>query len=200
MSFETILEEGMSMASVDSLLENIKSNNPDVRTAAWLSAGEVGAPALKPLAQVVARAELEVGRAALRAMWKIVRHVGNPAIPGELKVQVVNGLLSLLSGDESNAIRREVLWMLSEVAGDESVEQISSLLKNPDLREDARMVLDRIPGAKSLSALKTALNQTADDFKHNIAQSLRHRGVVVPGIPERKLVPTRQTEVKPSSA
>ncbi len=187
------------MASLDSLLENIKSNRPDVRTAAWLGAGEVGAPALPPLAELVAGAEREVGRAALRAMWKIVRHVGHPAAPEAQKTAVVSGLLDLLSAGGSALVRRELLWMLSEIAGEESVDRIAPLLKNPDLREDARMVLDRIPGPKSLAALQTALRQTADDFKHNLAQSLRHRGVPVPGLPDRKLVPTRQTEVKATS-
>jgi HEAT repeat protein len=197
MTIEPKLRKETNMASVDSLIERLKSDNPDVRTEAWLSAGEVGAPALKPLAQLAARAEQEVRRASQRAMWKIVRHVGDPAAPEKQKTEVVQGLLELLAEGEPDSIRREVLWMLSEIAGDESVEPIASFLKNTELREDARMVLDRIPGDKSVSALKTALAQTNDDFKHNIAQSLRRRGVDVPGMPERKLVPTRETGVAP---
>jgi hypothetical protein len=73
------------------------------------------------------------------------------------------------------------------------------VLKDAELREDARMALDRIPGQASLAALQQALEQTTDDFKHNLAQSLRHRGVEVSGIPCQKLVPTRETSVKPAS-
>ena len=188
------------MASVESLLAKIKSDNPDVRTEGWLSAGEVGAPALKPLADLAAQGELEVGRAAQRAMWKIVRHVGNPTAPNDQKRTVIEELLGLLADGRPDAIRREVLWMLSEIAGDESVDRIAAMLKNKELREDARMVLDRIPGEKSVGALKTALGETTDDFKHNLAQSLRHRGVDVPGLPSRKLVPTKETNVKPVRA
>ena len=104
-------------------------------------------------------------------------------------------LLELLAHDQPGALRREVLWMLSEIAGDESVDSVAALLKNKELREDARMALDRIPGAKSLAALQAALEETDDDFKHNIAQSLRNRGFEVEGVPCHKLVPTKKTKV-----
>jgi hypothetical protein len=149
------------MASEASLLEKIQSGDPNVRTEAWLSAGEVGAPALKPLAKLAAEGQLEVSRAAQRAMWKIVRHSGRPAAPAPEKQQVIKELNELLSDAQPVAIRREVLWMLSEIAGDESVERIAALLGNQELREDARMVLDRIPGDKSLAALKAALEKAA---------------------------------------
>ena len=86
--------------------------------------------------------------------------------------------------------------MLSEIGGDESVEPIARLLSDKDLREDARCSLERLPGDKAVAALKTALATAPADFKPNIAQSLRARGVTVPGLPCRKLVPTRKTGVK----
>ncbi len=186
------------MASIDSLLEKIQDNDPGVRMAAWLSAAEVGAPALKPLAALTAKGELEVGRAARRAMWKIVRHAGDPAAPPDRKPQVVHELLALLAADQPAGVRRESLWMLSEIAGDEAVEPIAVLLDEPELREDARMVLERIPGHASMAALQAALNRISDDFRHNLAQSLRHRGIDVPGVPRRNLVPTKQTSVRPA--
>ena len=184
------------MATVDLLLEKIQSNDPVVRTDAWLSAGEAGAPALKPLAALTAEGELEVGRAAQRAMWRIVRHAGNPATAPEGRTQVITELLALLGPGQPSGVRREALWMLSEIAGDEAVEPTAALLTDQELREDARMVLDRIPGQASIAALRAALSRTSDDFRHNLAQSLRHRGVDVPDMPERKLVPTKQTSVK----
>ena len=179
------------MANLESLLQKIQSNDPNTRTEGWLGAGEVGAPALKPLAELTVKGELEVGRAAQRAMWKIVRHVGHPAAAAEQKQTVIAELTDLLAKERPPAVRREVLWMLSEIAGDEAVDRIASILDDNELREDARMVLDRIPGQKSLAALQAALARTSDDFKHNLAQSLRHRGVEVPDVPCRKLVPTR---------
>jgi hypothetical protein len=179
------------MADLESLLQKIQSNDPNARTEGWLSAGEVGAPALKPLAALAFKGELEVGRAAQRAMWKIVRHVGHPAAAADQKQAAIAELADLLANEQPLAARREVLWMLSEIAGDDCVDRIAAILNETELREDARMVLDRIPGQKSLDALQAALARTADDFRHNLAQSLRHRGVDVPDIPCRKLVPTR---------
>ena len=97
--------------------------------------------------------------------------------------------------------------MLSEIGGDESGDWLSSvpalldsLLSDADLREEARMALERIPGEESLSVLKSALDSVPEDFKPNLAQSLRARGVEVKGIPCKKLVPTKQTRVKPRAA
>ena len=94
-------------------------------------------------------------------------------------------------------MRREVLWMLSEIGGLKSIQPIADLLANKELREDARMVLQRIPGRKSIAALRAGLKAAPEDFKINIAQSLRQRGVKVRRFPCVKLVPTKKTNVKP---
>ena len=101
------------------------------------------------------------------------------------------------AGDQPVAVRREMLWMLSECAGDEAVEAAAGLLGNQELREYARMTLERIPGDQSLAALRNAMKTVPVGFKPNIAQSLRKRGVEVPGLPCQKLVPIKQTKVKP---
>lgn len=217
----------MKRLTVEGLIEGINSRDPDVRTATWLQAGQVGAPAVKPLAGLMRRLEpvvarlaaqlprspagrrdrarrkqlrekqqqlrqpLEVARAAKRGLWKIVRHVGRPGAAAE-KNAVVAELLGLLDDTYSTAVRREVLWMLSELAGDEAVAPVARYLTDQQLREDARMVLERIPGEQSLAALKTGLEAAPNDFKIHIAQSLRARGVRVPGLPCQKLVPSKE--------
>jgi HEAT repeat protein len=185
--------------AVNNLLSDIQASDPHVRTKAWQAAGEVGAVAVQPLAKVAEEGEMEVSRAAKRAMWQIVRHVGRPG-GGSEKHAVVSEFLVLLSGTQSVPVRREVVRMLSEIGGNESVSAVSFLLSDVDLREDARMALERIPGDQSLNALKSALNSAPEDFKPNVAQSLRARGVEVQGIPCKKLVPTKQTNVKPLGA
>jgi hypothetical protein len=62
--------------AVNKLIGKIKDKSDEVRAKAWLSAGEVGAPAVKPLAAVMTDEDLEVARAAKRGLWKIVRYVG----------------------------------------------------------------------------------------------------------------------------
>lgn len=186
--------------TLDELIAKIKSDSPDTRTDAWQKAGQVGAPAVKPLAKLVATGELEVGRAAKRGMWKIVRTVGAPGAKKPDKLAVLVQLIDLLDDAQPVAVRREVVWMISELCGGgPAVAPVAGLLKNKELREDARCCLERIPGDKSLGALKAALETVPDDFKINIAQSLRARGVDVSEekYPCQKLVPTKKTAVKP---
>ncbi|MDA2938080.1 HEAT repeat domain-containing protein [Acidobacteria bacterium AH-259-A15] len=174
------------------LLTAIQSGDENIRTEAWLGAGAVGASVIKPLAKLVVKGELEVGRAAKRAMWQIVRTVGAPGTKDKKRRAVIDKLIALLEDKHPSAVRREVLWMLSEIGSEASdVDAIAALLSNSDLREHARSALQRIPGDKSLAALKGALDTAPEDFKTNIAQSLRARGMEVPGFPSQKLVPTK---------
>jgi HEAT repeat protein len=190
------MADGADTKAVDKLISGVRDKNENVRTEAWLGAAQVGAPAVKPLAKVMADSDMEVARAAKRGLWKLVRHAGRPKAGAERKA-VEAELVGLLGDNQPVSVRREVLWMLSEIAGRKSVEAIAELLSSSQLREDARMALQRIPSKKALAALKKALNTAPDDFKLNIAQSLRQRGVKVEGLPCVKLVPTKKTSVKP---
>jgi len=213
--------------SLDSLLEKVNSNDPDDRTEAWLNAAEIGVPAIKPLAAIIARTApvvaalakelavlersvpdeetrekivakqaelsgpLEAGRTAKRGLWKIVRHVGRPGA-GEDKEAAVAELLNLLNESLPVAIRREAVIMLSEIADDMVVEAIADLLDSEELRENACIALERIPTKTALAALQAALETAPDDFKVNIARSLRSRGMEIPDLPTEKLAPTKQ--------
>jgi len=188
--------EAAKSDSVQKLISKIRDESAEVRTEAWQSAGEVGPEAVRPLAEVMTDKELEVARAAKRALWKIVRVAGRPKSGNERRA-VVGKLVTLLDDEQPVPVRREVLWMLSEIGTRKSIEPIAALLSNKELREDARMVLQRIPSKGALAALKAGLKAAPEDFKLNIAQSLRQRGVKVSGLPCVKLVPTKKTNVKP---
>ncbi len=182
--------------AVAKLIAGIRDDDDKVRAEAWLGAGKVGAAGVKPLARVMSNKELEVARAAKRGLWKIVRHVGRPGA-GNKKRAVVGKLVELLGDEHPVPVRREVLWMLSEIGDRKSIKPIAALLSNGDLREDARMVLQRIPSKSAVAALRAGLKAAPEDFKLNIAQSLRQRGVKVRGYYCVKLVPTKKTNVKP---
>ena len=147
------------------------------------------------LAGRLADTAIEIRREAKRAMWKVVRRVGGPGAVDE-KTAVLAELNRLLQVDQPAVVYREVLWMLSEIGGDASIESIARLLSNESIREDARMAMERIPGNRSLAALEAALDAAPDGFKLNIAQSLRARGGEVHGLPCRKLTPSKQTKVR----
>jgi len=149
---------------------------------------------VKPLAAALAGADLDAARTALRALRRLVSEAGRPGADDD-RAAVVWALMPYLAKDKPPALRREALWLLADIAGDEAVDAVAALLAEPELREDARMALDHIPGQKSLAALKAALAAAPEDFKPNVADSLRRRGVAVDGYPSAKLVPVKTTNV-----
>ena len=175
------------------LLTDIQSSNPEARTAAWQQAHTIGAPAVKPLAALYRDADMEVARAAKRGLENLVRVVGAPEAQPGAKSDVIEQFHHLLDDDQPVALRRDILWLLSEIGGGESAGPIAVLLKHDVLREDARMALERIPGDESIASLREALTQVPQSFRLNIAQSLRARGESVSPAkyPCQKLVPTK---------
>jgi len=94
-------------------------------------------------------------------------------------------------------VRRDVLWMLSEIGSGSAVGPMAALLGDHELREDARCALTRLPAPSAVTALKSAFIAAPEGFKYALAESLRERGEKVDGYPSRKLVPTAQTSVAP---
>jgi HEAT repeat protein len=187
------LSRAAAALSVDDLIEKIKSKDDKVRGPAWQSADQYGAPAVKPLAAVMADPEFETARCAKRAVWKIVRAAGQPS-NAKAVAAVELELIALLANNPANT-RREVLWMLSEIGSDKALAPMAALLTDPELREDARCALMRLPGPKVTAAFKKAFATAPEEFKFALAESLRQRGDKVAGYPSKKLVPTKQTTV-----
>jgi HEAT repeat protein len=182
--------------AVAELVTAIRSKDDQVRGEAWQGAGQYGAPAVRPLAAVMGDADFEIARAAKRGLWKIVHHAGRPGATKEARA-VEAELLAVLQSKPPRAVGREVAWMLSEIGGDAAVGVVAALLGDAELREDARMVLQRIPGRKSLTALRTGLKSASAEFKPHLAESLRKRGETISDYPTPKLVPTKPTTLKP---
>lgn len=180
-------------AAVEKLLADLQSTDAAVRGAAWQSAATLGAPAVKPLAGVMAHPDFEIARAANRALWKIVRHADRPKA-GKERQAVQTELIALLSSAPV-PVRREVVWMLSEIGDNSAVAPLAGLLPDSSLREDTRCALERIPGPKATRALEQALRTGPEDFRPALANSLRVRGRSVEGFPTQKLVPTKPTTV-----
>jgi hypothetical protein len=187
--------------TVDNLIAKIKDKSDKVRAEGWLSAAKVGAAAIKPLAAVTTSgdSDLEVARAAKRALWQIVHDFGRIDAEDQRKA-ILDELQALLTDDWPDAFRRDVLWMLSEIGDDSSVAPIAAVLKSRELLDDARCALQRIPGQASLDALKDALENVPKGYKNDIAHALRVRGVEL-GLekyPQENLIPTKQADIKPA--
>jgi len=186
----------MEALTLELLIKNIQGADDTARAAARDNAGSVGAPAVLPLAKIAAGGELEVARAAQRAIQNIVYQAGRPGAENEAKA-VAAELLKLLDDSQPLQLRRDVLWMTWQIAGEEAVQPVAALLANPDLHEDARMTLERLPGDKATAALKAALAGAGDAAKPALAHSLRVRGIQVPDVPDLRLKPTKSTTVQP---
>ena len=137
----------------------------------------------------------ELARKGKRALYLVVRHAGRPGAGEEC--QAVERELILVLGSGPSRVRREVVWMLSEIGSAGAVKPMAALLADQELREDARCALTRLPVPGAVTALKAAFATAPEDFKYALAESLRQRGETVAGYPSRKLVPTKQTSVTP---
>jgi hypothetical protein len=180
------------------LASALKSNDDKARAAGIESAAGCGSAAIKTVSPLLADPDAETVRAAKRALYQVVHDAGKPGAAAKAKA-AEKEFVAVLQASASVPERREVLWMLSEVGGDDSVKPIAALLANPDLREDARCVLQRIPGRAPVKALESALKTAPDEFKFALAESLRKRGEKVSGYPSKRLVPTKQTSVQPAA-
>ena len=180
----------------DDLLANIKSSDDKVRGPAWQGAASAGVSAVKPLATVMSDPDFETARCAKRALWIIVRHAGRPGAKAERKA-VQAALIDLLSGQPA-PVRKEVLWMLSEIGDDKAVAPMAALLGDAEVREDARCAITRLPDSAATKALEQAFKSAPEDFKFALAESLRQRGKTVAGYPSQKLKPVKQTSIKPA--
>jgi HEAT repeat protein len=189
-----VLTNAAEVDSMDSWIAALKNPDDAIRGPATQMAGSRGAPAVKPLIVLMAGADFESARAAKRALWWVVRHAGRPGATAETRA-VVDQLLSSLSGSAST-VRRELLWMLSEIANDEAVEAMAALLADKEVREDARCALQRLPGNRATDALRKAFATAPEVFKFALAESLRARGINVEGYPSQKQVATKSTEVQ----
>jgi HEAT repeat protein len=179
--------------STDELVVRLRSRDDAIRGPAWQGAAPYGAAAVKPLASVMSDHDFETARSATRALWVIVRHAGRPGAAREAAA-VARELTALLP-DHPTPVRREVLWMLSEIAGDDAIAAMASLLSDSEVRSDALCALMRLPGRKSTGAIRTAVAAAPEEFKFALADALRKRGETVRGHPSQKLEPSRQTHV-----
>ena len=180
--------------SVDELVRRLREGDVNTRGDAWQNAGPLGAPAVPKVAPLMNEAEPELVRSARRALLEIVRHAGRPGAEPDARA-VEARLIEALPKLTGAQARRDLLWMLSEIGAAPSIKLLSGLLTDPDLREDARCALMRIPGDESLTVLTTAHAAANGDFKDALAEALSHRGRAVPGWQSRKLKPTKSTAV-----
>lgn len=162
--------------AVGSLLANIRHGDMAARQVAVRQAPLVGTPALSPLGEVLGSENPAAARAALEALQRIAHHAARPGAGAEAKAAAAQ-LVQLIGKEHPRQVRAEALYLLGLVGGAEAVPKIAAQMADPDVREEARMALERIPDRSAERALIGAMRTAPAEFRPALAQSLRHRRI-----------------------
>jgi HEAT repeat protein len=161
---------------LNGFLDQIKSSDADVRYKAWRTAGPMGATAVAPLGDLAALPDKGVAKAAKAALQEIAHYAARPGAGAEARVISVE-LVRVAASIRPRLVRADALYLLSFTADSRAVPDIARLLKDADVREAARMTLERIPGSASLHALRQEAKDAHTDFRSNLEQSLYNRNL-----------------------
>ena len=182
--------KGRAAEKEDKFLADIKSDDADVRFAAWDIATEMDAEVIPALSKLLVADKPGVRKAVAEALNNIVHSVGKEVNPAGLRANagrpdnpgksdkrqlVVGKLLEVLAGSGDHAEKVAALRHLSLLATTDDVPAIAKFVADPKLREEAVFSLERIPGKTSEEALLAALPDAAADFKPRILAALGHR-------------------------
>ncbi len=174
----------------DQFVAGLRSDDGEANLEAWTKADRMDASVIPAVSELITSKKPNVRRAADEALKAIVHAVGKTIDPRGLganvgrpdalgrmdpRQQVVGHLLSLLDGKRDLVEKTNALRLLSLIATTDAVAKVSSLIHDPQLREEAAFCLERIPGKASEEALLAALPAAADDFKPRILAALGHR-------------------------
>lgn len=165
----------MPPAQLNQLLQNLRSENADVRFAAWRSAGPAGAAAIAPIADIMASTDRGKVRSATEALQRVTHHAARPAASKNQRRAVALALLQVANSLRPRMVRAEALYQLGFVADERIVPALARLLDDKEVREDARMALERVPGTQSLRSLEKALRRAPADFQPNLRQAINNR-------------------------
>ena len=169
----------VSSAERVKFLARMRSSDAAERYAGWQSAGPMGADVINVLGELASSEDKGVALSATGAMEKIAHYAGRPGAQSEAQ-KVSSELLKIANSDRPRMVRSNALQLVGFIGDAKSVGGLVRQMKDKDLREDARLALERIPGSLSESALK-ALAKAADEnkepFAENVKQSIYNRAL-----------------------
>ncbi|NUL82443.1 MAG: hypothetical protein HUU60_06930 [Armatimonadetes bacterium] len=165
--------QGQNPRPVATVIELLKSINPDMRMRGIKMAAGLGGEGVFFIATVAASEDRAQARAAMMALHNLVHHAARPE--SREARDVATQLLELAQGPRSRFVWTEAFYLLGLIGDRSIVPQLAKLLENSERRYDARMALERIPGRESLAALKQAHKGAVGDFREALAQSIEAR-------------------------
>ncbi|MCC6729794.1 MAG: hypothetical protein IT208_10695 [Chthonomonadales bacterium] len=160
------------------LVAEIQHGDLGAREGAVRQAPLVGSPAIVALGAVYGGEDEGAARAALEALRRVALHCGRPRAPQERQAAAA-ALLKLAGPGRPRRVRTEALHLLGVVARPDDVAGLAALLEDEEVREDARMALERVPGRSANAALRKALAEGSAEFRPAVEQSLRRRSTAL---------------------
>lgn len=161
---------------VRELMAKLGSSDAAVRYAAWQGAGPAGSAAVVPVGDLMASTDKGVVKAAKGALEGIAYYSTRPGADREAEA-VSQELLKLAGPGRPFAARAEAIHLLGFTGSRRAVPALAALLSDAEVRDEARMALEQIPGGASLAALKRAFNSAPPDFQPALQQSIRNRAM-----------------------
>jgi HEAT repeat protein len=164
--------------SVEALIDELGSEEPEIREAAATALGRVGDPrAVEPLAELLEDGTVSDRRAALHAMIELGGPEAVQLLENLLASEDPHGRELALRGlgrlggrehadaiassckDPDERVRQAAIELLPEVIGDAAVPEIVEALRSgtPRVRAKAAQSLTRIAGSEAIAALREAL-------------------------------------------
>ena len=180
----------MEPLNTQAWLEKIKSPDAQVRYEAARAGGPMGSATLASLADLMSGTDKGVARAATQALQHITHYATRPGAPAGEKRRVALELLKIAGAPRPRMVRSEALDAVGFIGDAQSVPLLARLLGDAEVREDARLALERIPGQESLLALQAARQSAPADFAPALRQSLYNRSL------SKATVGTRPTEAR----
>lgn len=181
---------GADDAQVQALIEKVKSENIEARYAARSEAPAVGAKAVVALAGLidetaqpaagdanVQRYRREVALTARAALERLVHHAGRPGADAERQA-VAAELAGVIGPGATTKTKREVLHLIAFIGADAEAPSVKRLLSDEDanVRETARLALERMEGPATTLALIEAAKGLAEEQRPDILVSLGKKG------------------------
>ena len=158
--------------------DGIRSPDNAVRMKARLSAPGHGAAAIAGLGKILVDSDREPSITASHALTLIVHHAGRPGAEKE-RGSVLRELGKLVEGSSNSYLRREALWLMGFIGGDEgSVKVAEKCLWDEDehVAEIARLVLERMPGRFAHNAVMAAIGKADEELKADLLFTFAKRG------------------------
>ncbi len=165
---------GVAAHAIEDDIEAIVGPDAEARFEAAADAGPLGAEAVEPLVPHLDDEDGEIRRAAREALQRIVMHAGRPDADDE-RAAVAQALAACLTDDYTVDQRREALELLSMCGGEDEVEAIEPLLRDPELIQAACRALVRNPSHESVRALVRALDGADEEMAKEIAHALAQK-------------------------